>query len=171
MISVGVPVEQLSTSRAELNIITLTNNPCDIWMGSNNQRYWSITARDSTENYQLGIYNSKVSSWNAIFRDNINDFYVKTKVRDTFLVLPTTGGGYNEGIRIGNASNGWSNIQYGYGYINYIHPDLIALSIGAIQEIISEEYTIKKDIDSLKNRVRQLEAENKQLKERLGLIA
>lgn len=113
MISVGVPVEQLSSSRAELNIITLTNNPCDIWMGANNQRYWSITVRDSTENYQLGIYNSKVSSWNAIFRDNINDFYVKTRVRDTFLVLPTTGGGYNEGIRIGNASNGWSNIQFG----------------------------------------------------------
>ena len=113
MISVGVPVEQLSSSRAELNIITLTNNPCDIWMGANNQRHWSITARDSTENYQLGIYNSKVSSWNAIFRDNINDFYVKTEVRDTFLVLPTTGGGYNEGIRIGNASNGWSNIQFG----------------------------------------------------------
>lgn len=113
MISVGVPVEQLSSSRAELNIITLTNNPCDIWMGANNQRYWSITARDSTENYQLGIYNSKLSSWNAIFRDNINDFYVKTEVRDTFLVLPTTGGGYNEGIRVGNASNGWSNIQFG----------------------------------------------------------
>lgn len=113
MISVGVPVEQLFSSRAELNIITLTNNPCDIWMGANNQRYWSITARDSTENYQLGIYNSKVSSWNAIFRDNINDFYVKTEVRDTFLVLPTTGGDYNEGIRIGNASNGWSNIQFG----------------------------------------------------------
>lgn len=113
MISVGVPVEQLYSSRAELNIITLTNNPCDIWMGANNQRYWSITVRDSTENYQLGIYNSKVSSWNAIFRDNINDFYVKTEVRDTFLVLPTTGGGYNEGIRIGNASNGWSNIQFG----------------------------------------------------------
>ena len=113
MISVGVPVEQLSSSRAELNIITLTNNPCDIWMGANNQRYWSITARDSTENYQLGIYNSKVSSWNAIFRDNINDFYVKTEVRDTFLVLPTTGSDYNEGIRVGNASNGWSNIQFG----------------------------------------------------------
>ncbi len=113
MISVGVPVEQLSTSRAELNIITLTNNPCDIWMGANNQRYWSITARDSTENYQLGIYNSKVSSWNAIFRDNINDFYVKTEVRDTFLVLPSAANQYNEGIRIGNASNGWSNIQFG----------------------------------------------------------
>ena len=113
MISVGVPVEQLSTSRAELNIITLTNNPCDIWMGANNQRCWSITARDSTENYQLGIYNSKVSRWNVIFRDNINDFYVKTKVRDTFLVLPATANQYNEGIRIGNASNGWSNIQFG----------------------------------------------------------
>lgn len=113
MISVGVPVEQLYSSRAELNIITLTNNPCDIWMGANNQRYWSITARDSTENYQLGIYNRKVSSWNAIFRDNNNDFYVKTEVRDTFLVLPTKGGNYNEGIRVCRASNGWSDIQFG----------------------------------------------------------
>lgn len=113
MISVGVPVEQLSSSRAELNIITLTNNPCDIWMGANNQRYWSITARDSTENYQLGIYNSKVSSWNVIFRDNINDFYAKTEVRGTFLVLPQDINTYNEGIRIATASNGWSNVQFG----------------------------------------------------------
>lgn len=114
MISVGVPVEQLSSSRAELNIITLTNNPCDIWMGANNQRCWSITARNSTENYQLGIYNSKVSAWNAFFRDNANELTVKTEIRDVFLVIPANAGGsYNEGIRVSNGTNNWSNIQFG----------------------------------------------------------
>lgn len=114
LLTVGASNNIVVSNRAELHLITPSDNPCDLWMGANNSRRWSITARDSTENYQLGIYNSKVSSWNAIFRDNINDFYVKTEVRDTFLVLPTTtNGGYNEGIRIGNASNGWSNIQFG----------------------------------------------------------
>lgn len=117
MISVGVPVEQLSTSRAELNIITLTNNPCDIWLGSNNQRNWSITARPSGENYQLGIYNNRLSNWNAFFRDNANELTFKTEIRDVFLVNPVNivSGGYNEGIRVTTSSNGWSNIQFGAG--------------------------------------------------------
>ena len=114
MMSVGSPVEQLSSSRAELNIITLTNDPCDIWMGSNNQRYWSITARNSASNYQLGIYNSKMSNWNAFFRDNANELTVKTEIRDVFLVIPANAGGsYNEGIRVSNGTNNWSNIQFG----------------------------------------------------------
>lgn len=114
MISVGVPVEQLYSSRAELNIITLTDNPCDLWMGANNSRRWSITARGSGENYQLGIYNNTRSNWNVIFRDDINDFYAKTEVRSTFLVVPSNiAGGYNEGIRVCNGSNNWSNIQFG----------------------------------------------------------
>lgn len=113
LLTVGASNNIVVSNRAELHLITPSDNPSDLWMGANNQRYWSITARDSTENYQLCIYNDKVSNWNAIFRDNINDFCVKTEVRDTFLVLPTTGGDYNEGIRIGNASNGWSNIQFG----------------------------------------------------------
>lgn len=117
MISVGVPVEQLSSSRAELNIITLTNNPCDIWMGANNQRNWSITARHSGENYQLGIYNNRLSNWNAFFRDNANELTFKTEIRDVFLVNPVNivSGGYNEGIRVTTSSNGWSNIQFGAG--------------------------------------------------------
>lgn len=117
MISVGVPVEQLSSSRAELNIITLTNNPCDIWMGANNQRNWSITARHSGENYQLGIYNNRLSNWNAFFRDNANELTFKTKIQDVFLVNPVNivSGGYNEGIRVTTSSNGWSNIQFGAG--------------------------------------------------------
>ena len=113
LLTVGASNNIVVSNRAELHLITPSDNPCDLWMGANNSRRWSITARGSTENYQLGIYNSKVSGWSVIFRDNINDFYVKTKVRDTFLVLPTTGGDYNEGIRVGNASNGWSNIQFG----------------------------------------------------------
>ncbi|UWG05925.1 MAG: hypothetical protein [Bacteriophage sp.] len=83
-------------------------------MGANNSRRWSITARGSGENYQLGIYNNTRSNWNVIFRDDINDFYAKTEVRSTFLVVPSNiAGGYNEGIRICNGSNNWSNIQFG----------------------------------------------------------
>ena len=58
-----------------------------------------------------------------------------------------------------------------YGYINYISPDLISLSIGAIQEVILEERKIKEDIIILKSKVERLESENIILKKRLGLIA
>lgn len=58
----------------------------------------------------------------------------------------------------------------GYGYINYISPDLISLSIGAIQEIILEERKIKEDIVILKSKIEKLESENILLKKRLGLI-
>lgn len=58
----------------------------------------------------------------------------------------------------------------GYGYINYISPDLISLSIGAIQEIILEERKIKEDIIILKSKIHHLESENILLKKRLGLI-
>ena len=56
----------------------------------------------------------------------------------------------------------------GYGYINYISPDLISLSIGAIQEIILEENKIKKDIIILKSEIEYLKSENIILKKRLG---
>lgn len=57
-----------------------------------------------------------------------------------------------------------------YGYINYISPDLISLSIGAIQEVILEERKIKEDIIILKSKIYKLESENILLKKRLGLI-
>ena len=117
MMSVGSPVEQLSSSRAELHIITPGNSPCDIWLGSNNQRNWSITARHFGENYQLGIYNNRLSNWNAFFRDNANELTFKTEIRDVFLVNPVNivSGDYNEGIRVTTSSDGWSNIQFGAG--------------------------------------------------------
>lgn len=114
IISVGALSDAVTTRRAELHLITVLDDPCDLWLGANNSRRWSITARGSGENYQLGIYNNTRSNWNAIFRDDINDFYVKTEVRSTFLVVPSDiGGGYNEGIRICNGSNNWSNVQFG----------------------------------------------------------
>lgn len=114
LLTVGASNNIVVSNRAELHLITPSDNPSDLWMGANNSRRWSITARGSGENYQLGIYNNARLNWNVIFRDDINDFYAKTEVRSTFLVVPSNiAGGYNEGIRIGNASNGWSNIQFG----------------------------------------------------------
>lgn len=114
IISIGATSEAVTTRRAELHLITTLDDPCDFWLGANNGRRWSITTRNSAENYQLGIYNNTRSNWNVIFRDDINDFWVKTEVRSTFLVVPSNiGGGYNEGIRVCNGSNNWSNIQFG----------------------------------------------------------
>ena len=111
---VGALSDAVTTRRAELHLITALDDPCDLWMGANNSRRWSITARGSGENYQLGIYNNTRSNWNVLFRDDINDFYAKTKVCSTFLVVPSNiAGGYNEGIRVCNGSNNWSNIQFG----------------------------------------------------------
>ena len=114
LLTVGASNNIVVSNRAELHLITPSDNPCDLWMGANNSRRWSITARGSGENYQLGIYNKTRSNWNVIFRDDINDFYAKTEVRSTFLVVPSNiAGGYNEGIRVCNGSNNWSNIQFG----------------------------------------------------------
>lgn len=114
LLTVGASNAIVAANRAELHLITPSDNPCDLWMGANNSRRWSITARSSGENYHLGIYNNTRSNWNVLFRDDINDFYVKTEVRSTFLVVPSAiGGGYNEGIRVCNGSNNWSNIQFG----------------------------------------------------------
>lgn len=114
LLTVGASNAIVTANRAELHLITPSDNPCDLWMGANNSRRWSITARGSGENYHLGIYNNTRSNWNVLFRDDINDFYVKTEVRSTFLVVPSNiAGGYNEGIRVCNGSNNWSNIQFG----------------------------------------------------------
>lgn len=114
LLTVGASNNIVVSNRAELHLITPSDNPSDLWMGANNSRRWSITARGSGENYQLGIYNNIRSNWNVIFRDDINDFYAKTEVRSTFLVVPSNiAGGYNEGIRVCNGSNNWSNIQFG----------------------------------------------------------
>lgn len=114
LLTVGASNNIVVSNRAELHLITPSDNPSDLWMGANNSRRWSITARGSGENYQLGIYNNTRSNWNVIFRDDINDFFAKTEVRSTFLVVPSNiAGGYNEGIRICNGSNNWSSIQFG----------------------------------------------------------
>lgn len=100
-------------NRAELHVITIADNPCDIWLGANSTRRWSITARNSGEGYSLGIYNNSIAKFAAVFHNNQNNFEVQSQFKGTLLVIPTTANTYNEGIRIVNASNGWSNIQFG----------------------------------------------------------
>lgn len=113
--TIGTNTAITDPNRAELHIVTPGDNPCDIWMGSNGKKIWSITVRNSnSNNHQLGIYNGKTSAWNAFFRDNANELTVKTEIRDVFLVIPANAGGsYNEGIRVSNGTNNWSNIQFG----------------------------------------------------------
>lgn len=44
-------------SRAKLDLISQSDNACDLWLGSNSARQWSINVRASNEAYYLGFYN------------------------------------------------------------------------------------------------------------------
>lgn len=46
-----------TSDRARFRLISETDQPTDIVMGSNNVTRWSLTSRGSSEDYRLGIYN------------------------------------------------------------------------------------------------------------------
>lgn len=90
---------------------------------------WELVGPSSTNNtaynlrYRTGIGDTW-GAWKMIMTDVEADgrYVLKTgdtitgrlEVRSTFLVVPSAiGGGYNEGIRVCNGSNNWSNIQFG----------------------------------------------------------
>ena len=90
---------------------------------------WELMGPSSTNNtaynlrYRTGIGDTW-GAWKMIMTDvEADDRYVlktgdtitgRLEVRSTFLVVPSNiAGGYNEGIRVCNGSNNWSNIQFG----------------------------------------------------------
>ena len=90
---------------------------------------WELVGPSSTNNtaynlrYRTGIGDTW-GAWKMIMTDVEADgrYVLKTgdtitgrlEVRSTFLVVPSNiAGGYNEGIRVCNGSNNWSNIQFG----------------------------------------------------------
>lgn len=90
---------------------------------------WELVGPSSTNNtaynlrYRTGI-NNTWGAWKMIMTDVEADgrYVLKTgdtitgrlEVRSTFLVVPSNiAGGYNEGIRVCNGSNNWSNIHFG----------------------------------------------------------
>lgn len=61
-----------SNSRATINLITVSNNPCDLYLGANNIKKWSITTRHTDQNYALAIYNASIGDY-AMWIDNANN--------------------------------------------------------------------------------------------------
>lgn len=57
--------------------------------------------------------------------------------------------------------------DYGYGWLNFISSDMLALLTGGVLELYLQQRKIKNDVNSLRYRVSRLEDENKTLKERL----
>lgn len=68
-------ISATGSNRATLQVVTPSNNPCDLYLGANNANKWSITCRASGESYFLGFY-STTRGWNfRMFHDgnNYND--------------------------------------------------------------------------------------------------
>ena len=58
------------SGRATLNIITRAADACDLYLGANNERKWSISARPTGENQTLLIYAARTGLWAAYFYQN-----------------------------------------------------------------------------------------------------
>jgi hypothetical protein len=70
-IKIGADLDMYNTARSELSIVTVADNPGELWLGANNERIWSISARGSSENNVLQFYN-KIARANAILVSNDN---------------------------------------------------------------------------------------------------
>ena len=51
------------SSRAILSVITSSNSPCDLVLGSSGVNKWTITTRQSSSNYSLGFYSYVTGNW------------------------------------------------------------------------------------------------------------
>ena len=61
-VAIGANLSTYESSRAEMDIVTAANNPCDLWLGANGGRRWYISCRNTSENYNLLIGPSDNSS-------------------------------------------------------------------------------------------------------------
>lgn len=57
-LSVGSNLATYNVSRAEVDVVTPTDNPSEIWLGVNATRVWSLSCRSTSEGSYFGIYNN-----------------------------------------------------------------------------------------------------------------
>lgn len=57
-LSVGSNLATYNVSRTEVDVVTPTDNPSEIWLGVNATRVWSLSCRSTSEGSYFGIYNN-----------------------------------------------------------------------------------------------------------------
>lgn len=57
-ITIGSALGQQNSGRAELSIISTTDIPMDLWMGTNATAQWSLSVRASSDSNVLSVYNT-----------------------------------------------------------------------------------------------------------------
>lgn len=60
-LNIGYDVGDWDGYRAELELITASDNANDFWMGANSARKWGLSTRSSHEGYALQLYNSDLT--------------------------------------------------------------------------------------------------------------
>ena len=96
--------------RANLNLISASDVPNDLYFGSNGSQHWSITSRSSSEGNYLGFYST---SSNGGWAATVN---YSTKVWN-FTVNPTVGG--NAVIHSGNINSQSVNYATSAGSVSW----------------------------------------------------
>jgi len=60
-ISIGYARTSYALSRAEMDLVTEADDATDLWMGVNKERHWDLSARGSSQENRLVIYNKDIN--------------------------------------------------------------------------------------------------------------
>ena len=163
-LAVGTDLSTYERGRAELDIVSQNNVPCDLWLGSNKKRIWYFSCRSSSDdNYMLIIGrggDSTGSSYISLNSDvNAYNYYASSDIR-----LKNNINNISKSIR----SFTWKNSgQKSYGLIaqeiENEYPELVSNNNNGYKSI---NYTsalcmlvakLENGLDKLKEKVKQLE--------------
>jgi hypothetical protein len=67
-----------TSERARMLLMSETDVPTDFWFGNNNLDKWSITSRNSSENYDFGLYNAGTGSYSLRVKGDNNNVGIGT---------------------------------------------------------------------------------------------
>lgn len=180
MLCVGANVARGNVNRAELTCVSSTNVPCDVILGSNNAKKWSLMCRDSGDNHMFALW-SYVNSLYAMRIDHNGNLitngdqgaYSDARLKSDIKDLEYRGSlSPKEYVKDGKKCIGFIAQE-----VRELYPELVlgeekedeylSLNYGAITAVLSaENRELKKEVDELKGEVEELKKMVKLLMER-----
>ncbi len=104
----ALSVHSTGSNRANINMISFADVPNDLYFGNNGSQKWSITSRDSGDNYDLWLYSTSKSIVATVSHSTgITNFYYRPTVGGTNVALTSdipSLSGYVQSSSLGTAA-------------------------------------------------------------------
>ena len=116
--SVGLTVTNTGTSRATITQMSIGDVPTDFILGSNNANKWSITCRDSSASYSLGIHNYGRGAWDIFIAGSTGNVNIGTSTDSGYKLYVNGSAGIGTHLRVDSYISAGEDADDIYGWIN-----------------------------------------------------